>query len=860
MPDPGPLDPARWRQATDLFDRLADLPPRERAAILTPLRHEDPVLHALVTGLLARDAETSSPLDHGPAAMAHLVGPATTASGAESDPASLVGGRIGPYRIVRELGHGGMGVVFLAERVDAGFQQLVAIKCLPTRRASGQQIQRFLRERQILAGLIHPHIAQLHDGGITETGEPYLVMEYVEGERLDRFCDARRLDVDRRLRLFLGVCQAVQYAHQQLVVHRDLKPGNILVGAGGHPKLLDFGIAKLLEDEADSGETPESATTRALTPEYASPEQLRGERVTAATDVFSLGLILFELLTGRRPFASSGPLGPLHAVLSGDAPRASGTVLSRERRPPGGGPTPQELAAGRATTPAHLQRRLRGDLDTILDRALAREPASRYPSVQMLLDDIRRHLDGLPVLARPDSAGYRIRKLIGRNRLAAVAAGLAVLAMTGGTAAALWQARQARAQAAVADEQRVLADRERRTAERVSGFLQNIFASADASWQGQGARPGPTTTVLEVIDAAADRVDSELADEPDVAEALHEILSSIYSALGQSGKGEAQVREILRHQRERGAGPLELARGLQDLAVHYYQAGKQDSALSLLRESYAMFEQAGLPETEDLVFTLNHLGLLLWATGRSAEAEPYMVRAIALRRQLMGDDAGVAIATSNLGLIRDARGDLDGAERLFRQAEEIYAALRDREYFEHGTNLNNLAMTLFLKDQSAEAEPLMREAVALFRRTIGPDHATVGVAMFNLARIELARGRVEQALRTLRDGATRLGHLPPSHPDVARGQTHEAAILLAVGRLAEAERLARRSLATRTGAYAAGDWRIAETEGILGRILRARGREDQALPLLRRSRDALLAALGPGHPRTRAAERDLAAR
>jgi len=348
-----------------------------------------------------------------------------------------------------------------------------------------------------------------------------------------------------------------------------------------------------------------------------------------------------------------------------------------------------------------LRRALHGERDAIALMALRKEPFRRFPTVAALGEAVLGHLKGQPVLARPDSAGYRLRKLVARNKLAAAAVALALLAMGGGTMVALRQARQARAQA-------VITDRERRTAERVSGFLQNIFAAADASWPGEDSRPGPNTTVREVIDAAAARVETELAEKPDVAQVLHRTLALIYSALSQPAKDEVQARKGLERQRARGAAPLEIAHSLHHLAV-------------------------------------------------------------------------------------------------------------------------------------------------------GPEHTVIGLGLFNLARIELATGRVRQALATHRRGVAQLRHLPRTHEDVARGETFEAAILLALGQTEEAERLARRSLVIREQVFAAGDWRIAETEGILGRILRARGREGEALVLLRKSRDNLLRSMGPDHPRTRAAEDDLAA-
>ena len=399
----GPMDTPSWDDVRVLFADALAQPPSDRASFLDDAC-DDPVLRREVEELLAAHDE-DGPMDQ----LRARLTPASQAL--EVPDASSTGRRVGPYRVIRRLGRGGMGEVFLAERVDGQFERQVALKLLRDGLESSSMRERFLRERQTLARLEHPGIARLIDGGLAEDDRPYFAMEAVEGERIDRYCDTQRYTVAQRLGLFGQVCRAVQHAHQRLVVHRDLKPSNILVTeTDGDPtvKLLDFGIARLIEEVEPAGHAP----TRLLTPEYAAPEQISGGEISTATDVYSLGVVLYELLTGQRPFALAN-LAPGEVVrtVCETEPPAPSTVVSRVANSSGDGValTPETVGQDRDTEPDTLVRHLRGDLDTICLKALDRDPAQRYASAEAFLDDIQRHLDGLPVRARPASAGYRVR-------------------------------------------------------------------------------------------------------------------------------------------------------------------------------------------------------------------------------------------------------------------------------------------------------------------------------------------------------------------------------------------------------------------------------------------------------------------
>src|SRR5262245_45542230 len=441
------MDAARWQRIQGVFHRVADCGPAERMAALLAACGSDADLREEVQRLLEADASADGFLEQR----------AIDSTGGEDVDDRRLPDRIGPYRVERSLGRGGMGAVYLAERDDAGFRQTVAIKVVRRGLDGDFILRRFETERQILAALEHPGIARLYDGGTTADGRPYFVMEYVRGQGLLAYCDSRGLAVGERLGLFRRICAAVQFAHQNLVVHRDLKPSNVIVTAEGEPKLLDFGLAKLLAP----GSPDDSCTTmvtalRLMTPEYASPEQVRGERVTTASDVYSLGVILYELLTGYRPYRlerhSTAELE--RAVLEQDPPAPSTAVRGRETPSSTdgeAGPTRalRKVGAPRIVPPARLRRLLRGDLDNIVLKALSKDPARRYASAAELADDLGRYLEGLPVRARPLGRAYRAAKFVRRHRVGMAAATAAAISLLAGFGVAMWQARQARAERAV---------------------------------------------------------------------------------------------------------------------------------------------------------------------------------------------------------------------------------------------------------------------------------------------------------------------------------------------------------------------------------------------------------------------------
>ncbi len=438
----GSLDPARWQRVKALFEQAIELPIVDRSSFLDTACSGDADLRDEVEGLLAASEDERPFLDRDLSSSVYEV------IAAGHDPNARIGKEVGPYRLLSELGQGGMGSVYLAERADGSFEQQVAVKLLRPGLHPDALLERFALERDILASLNHPHIASLLDGGVGEQG-PYIVMEYVVGEAIDSYCDSNRLSTRERLTLFRTVCEAVQFAHKKLIVHRDLKPSNVLVTPDGYPKLLDFGIARLLEADRRTASRPLTQTgLRLMTPEYASPEQIRGERISTATDVYALGVLLYELLTGRRPYDLKGlsPAGVERAVGEATVVRPSSIVAQGERASRRTGPhDATAIGQARRTTPDRLRRMLDGDLDTIVLKAMQKDPDRRYASAAQLGEDIGRYLAQLPVMAQPDSLGYRIRTFTRRNAVAVTASVVVAATLLGGIFATASQAARAEA-------------------------------------------------------------------------------------------------------------------------------------------------------------------------------------------------------------------------------------------------------------------------------------------------------------------------------------------------------------------------------------------------------------------------------
>ncbi|HSJ63030.1 MAG TPA: serine/threonine-protein kinase [Gemmatimonadaceae bacterium] len=812
----------RWRRMEELLDQALELPTGERRALLDEQCRGDAELRADLEALLQADALATGFLDDSADSYAALL--LQDEDTDESSSGASPGDLIGAYRILHLLAQGGMGAVYLAERADGQFEQRVALKLVRRGLNTEEVHRRFIAERQILARLNHPHIARLLDGGRTASGQPWFVMEYVEGETLTGWCDARQLALTRRLELFEQVCEAVRYAHQNLVVHRDLKPSNILVTADGTVKLLDFGIAKLLHTEPEIETTRTEFGVRAMTPEYAAPEQIRGEPVTTAVDVYALGAVLYELLSGHRAhrFAHRSaaevervvcelPPLPPSAVLLTSGERGRGGVGSEPL-------TPERVSAGRGATPSRLHHLLRGDLDTIALTALRKEPERRYGSVEALLEDVRRHRAGLPIQAHRDTFAYRARKFVRRNRVAVAAGTLLALALGTGVVATAWQARVAARQAA------------RATA--VKDFVIGLF---------QGSRPeatlGRPVTVRELLDAGASKVDTALADQPEVRAELLATLASIHMSIGDYPRSDSLYARAAAEW-ERIAGDRdrpELLTTVTGWAKLQMEQGDFVAAESTLTRAHGMsLRMYGETDTTTLNIISGMAGLARRRDKRDVADSLHRYVLSAVRRQLGEDHLETARAITNYAVILTETGEPERADTLYQQA---LAIRRRHQHGDHPDVLlieNNRGTLLRELGRYEEAEALLRDVFERRRRVQGDEHPELAWTMTSLARVRQARGALSEA-ESLLAAAMRIKRrtYPPDSPELAPELNNLAILNFQMERYDSAVALIHEALAIWQRTLGPeGGYTVTATNN-LGTMLSLSGRYAEAEPLLR---------------------------
>lgn len=743
------------------------------------------------------------------------------------DDEAVKGLRIGPYQVLRRLGEGGMGTVYLAARADQEFKKHVAIKVVRKGMASEEIVSRFRRERQILAALDHPGIARLLDGGTTEDGLPYFVLEYVKGQPLGTYCDSHGLSIRERILLFRSICSAVQYAHQNLVIHRDLKPANILVTADGSPKLLDFGIAKLLAPDALSLEAPETATgMHVMTPAYASPEQVRADSLTTASDVYSLGVVLYELLTGRRPYElKTGSQLEVYRVVCEEEPSRPSTVVT------GGGEESHRAVASRAAgTPQKLNRLLRGDLDNVVMMAMRKEPQRRYGSVQALSDDLGRYLDGSPVAAHEASLGYRAGKYA-RKHAAGVSAVATVFVLL-------------LAFAVTAAVQNARIRRERDTADEVTRLLVSLFDVNDP----ENAR-GERITAREILDRGARRIEGELKDQPEVKARLLGTIGDIYGKLGLFDQAGPLLDESLRIRRSLHPGDdAAVVESLRGIGRVLDGKGRYAEAEKTFREALAM-QRRRTGDGPDVAECLRELAVVLEEERKLDEAETLLREALALHRKAPGNGHAVAADLSSLALVLTDRGRLDEAEKLHREAVAIDRGALGADHPAYAADLGNLATALYHKGELDEAEKLFREALAIQRKAFGEEHPTVATSVNNVAVILLSKGKLDEAETLYREAlALHRKALGEAHPAVAQDLNNLALTLHQAGRLDESEALHREALAIDLGALGEGHPTVAIDRNNLAGVLLDEGRPAEAEPLFRSAFDINSRVLGEHHP------------
>ncbi len=760
------MSPERWHEIGEVFGAALELPPGERRHFLDRVCEDDAELRREVHRLLAAEADSPDFLEEPVCRLAHR----------DADSRDR---RLGPYRLERKLAEGGMGTVYLASRGDREYRRRVAVKLVRRDLASPELLRRFRNERQILAALEHPSIARLYDGGTTEDGRPYLVMEYVDGLPVTEYCNRRRLTVSERLELFLKVCDAVRYAHRNFLVHRDIKPSNILVTGDGVPKLLDFGIAKLL-GEAEIFEAVETNASggHAMTPNYASPEQIGRETVTTLSDVYSLGVLFYELLTGRLPHRTSGRL--LHEIqlaIYQECPERPSQAVGRleESRP---GVTAEVLARQRSTRPAELVRQLSGDLDLILLKALRKEPDRRYRSVGRLAEDVSLHLRRRPVRARPDTLAYRGGKFKHRHPAGVTAAALVM------TLFVIFLG--------VFSRQSQVIDHQRRDAGTVTRDLTGFLLDQGSARVDLGAVAEGETWFAKALETNRRHAGDEQVAVAEVKEALRpgraaslDDQARLHFARGEFALAETLYREALELRRDvlvdeaswgstAAEARRQVAASLHNLARCLGERGAYDEAEALFGESLAMTRQLGEGDSPEVATLLNNLAVVLSNRGDLTVAEALFHQVLEMRLRFFGEEhPHVAQARYSLGRLLHARGELDAAEELYRgSAERLVRALpADHPAWAYP----EVAMAHLWLDRgrAEDAELLLRDALPRLASTHAAGHWRIADAGSLLGESLAAQGRYAEAEPLLRQGyvvlqAQRGGRAPRTRQALAR--------------------------------------------------------------------------------------------
>jgi serine/threonine-protein kinase len=800
----------RFRQVDQLFDAALDRPPHQRDAFLAEACGADRGLRDRLQALLAAyDRSTDFMQSPAVALGAELFDDSLGAAPAVPEFA-------GPFRIVRELGHGGMGVVYLAERAGAEFRQRVALKLVRHLGARDAVRQRFLEERRILALLEHPRIAHLVDGGLTNEGLPYFAMELVEGEPIDAYCDAHHLPVEQRVDLLMDVCDAVQYAHEHFVIHRDLKPSNILVRTDGQIKLLDFGVAKLLDPlEAVNGDNPTQTGAAALSPQYAAPEQVRGQPVSAATDTYALGVLSYELLTGRRPYDVQGrtPAELEHIVCEVEPPRASATLGDRDG-------TADDLARARAraTTPDPLRRRLRGDLDVIVAKALHKDPTRRYASAAALRDDLARWRSGHPVLARPDSAAYRLRKFVRRNR-----AGTAVVVLLAAYAATVTvqsqRVRRALAEATLGTQR----------AEQVTDFMLGLFEESEA-----GQRMTDTVSAGALLARGEARA-AELSSQPAMQAQMLDVLGRLNMQVGKNDHAKSLLERALGIRRQLyGENHPDYVTTLSNLADAVDLTDKPEQVVALHRQvldARRRLSGDNDPKTIDARWAFAQA---VHRSGDSKGAAPIFDGWLAAIARLPRSETPERAAQLSVaaGFLQQ-RGDLDRAERLLREALAIRRAVYGERHHLVAQSIGDLGFFYEANHRHDLAEPLLRQAVEMLRPIYPEGSPLVAEALGSLATVLEHMGRYADALPATREVLSLdRRFFGDSSLVVATAELNVSTALSGTGAYAEAESVARDAIAKIRARLGDKSAMVIVANVTLANALRGQGRFAEAEPLL----------------------------
>lgn len=726
-----------WEQVEAMLGAILDVPSKERPALLATLSADDPGLRTEVQSLLDAHGRAGNFLENSASAFAasHMMH--------TDDAADLTQARgtvVGRYRLLEEIGRGGMGAVWLAERADGQFDQRVALKLVKRGMDTDEILARFIRERQILARLEHPNIARLLDGGVSEDGRPYFAMEYVPGVSITAYCDRRSASVEERLRLFVPVCRAIDYAHRNLIVHRDLKPSNVVVGDDGQVKLLDFGIAKLLGDDEGQGHHTGGAG-RMMTPEYASPEQVAGLRITTASDVYQLGALLYELLTGSRPHP-------------GD----------------------------RITPPERIQRRLRGDLNAIVLTAMRDEPEQRFPTAAAIADDIERHLALEPIRFGSNSFSYRASKFVRRYRLRVASAALILIAAISGVWIYTVQVRKERELA------QLEAAKSAQNAQLLGGFFEN--------WDPDAADRGTVNSSSVVRDAVA-KAESDLRNQPEMLAAALSVLGDLFTSLHQNSAADSLLARALAMQERQHTGPnADLAATLFRRGRLQFMVGNFEGAIASLRRSHAIYLAVFGPRHPETLRAQREIAFHLREVGKLAEADTLLRDVMHSLEVSHTQNSPFGLETAGtLGYTLFLEARYDEAISILRTTLERQRSVLGERYGPTVSTMRWLGSALRDKGELDEAEQLYRDAVRIARQLYGDDHQQTIYGEHVLSMLLERRGQLDEAEALTRRGISAAIKISNAeHPHVVLERARLGGILLDRGNRSEAEPLLRRGL------------------------------------------------------------------
>jgi len=828
-----------WKKLSQIFDMVLTLPPEGRTDYIERVCGGDKELEHKIREMLAQLEESDRFFEERLEKNEELIKELDSLiADKDRDEDYYEGKTIGRWEILELVGRGGMGRVYKVQRVDeSGIKQTGALKIIHKSLLTPTHMERFRLEQYILSGLQHPNVSGFVDSGITADRIPYMVMEFVEGDTILEYCNKHRLTVEQRLTLFITVCNAIQYAHKSLIIHRDLKPENILVTGEGRIKILDFGIAKLLDPDLFENSAIETQPgMRMLSLEFASPEQISGRVVTTSTDIYSLGVLLNKLLTGLHPFDLNNlSFKEVEKLVSEKNPipaskRFSGLAeLSEKKR----------FAAERGISPQEITKKLSGDIDAIIYKALHKDPERRYGSVDALITDIQRYQNNLPVFAQPDTFTYRAGKFFRRHKLGIAAVAMIFLVLISGIVTTMWQAEQARQNA--------------REAEQVSEFLAQLFEGSDPNRSNDGSM-----TARELLDQGFERVQTELTDEPALQAQMLSMIGNIYSNLGLYDDAYLAIEKAVELYHSMGDRSPEMATILLRFANLEYRLGNYQVAADASGESLDLIRSHFGDDHPETASVMNTLAMSLEELGDKEAAYDLYYRIINIRRDQPDQGSNLAVNLNNLAILLQEDGELEEADALFSEA---VALVEDIYGFEHpfmAYTLNGYSGVHQDRGDFDRAAEDLQNALQIGRAVFPENHPFNAVVLHNLGSLFEDMEEYTEAATYFEDGLTlRRQNLPENHPDIATSLFSLGNTLIFLEKPSNAEPILREALQIRQSIYEDEDWRVALVKSGIGRALLHQQKFDAAAQYILPAHAILLESLGEDNSHVIASSKDI---